>query len=159
MAENLTVRLREVLAEPLAAAGVDLEELACTRAGRRRVVRVSVDADGGVSLDRVAELSTLVSAVLDDTDVMGDQPYVLEVSSRGVAKPLTLPRHWRRNRGRLVRLTRHDPPDTVEGRIVTNSDESVTLVLSGGEQVTLLFADIRRAVVQVELKQERAHGH
>lgn len=156
MAEDLTARLRQALSGPLAGAGVDLEAVEVTRAGRRRVVRVSVDADGGISLDRVAEVSRVVSDVLDASDAMGDAPYVLEVGSPGVSRPLTLPRHWRRNVGRLVRVTRHHDPDTLLGRIAGSTADSVTLVVDGRE-TTIALADIRTAVVQVEM--ERGHGH
>ena len=69
------------------------------------MLRVAVDKDGGVTLDDVAEATRAVSEVLDESDVMGEQPYTLEVTSRGVDRPLTLPRHWRRNADRLVTVT------------------------------------------------------
>ncbi len=85
------------------AAGFDLEELVVTPAGRRTVVRVVLDRDEGVSLDDVAEVSRAVSAALDTNDgELGRAPYVLEVTSPGVDRPLTEQRHWRRNTGRLV---------------------------------------------------------
>lgn len=91
------------------AAGYDLEDLSVTRAGRRYVVRVIVDGDGGVSLDAVADVSRAVSKALDAAEERGGElisgEYQLEVSSPGVHRPLTLPRHWRRNVGRLVKVT------------------------------------------------------
>ena len=93
------------LIDPLAALGLDVEAVEITPAGKRRVLRVAVDKDGGVTLDDVADATREVSRVLDDSDVMGEQPYTLEVTSRGVDRPLTLPRHWRRNVGRLVKVT------------------------------------------------------
>ena len=82
--------------------GLDLEDVVVTPAGRRRLLRVVVDRDGGLSLDAVAAVSTAVSAALDDSDAMGGAPYVLEVTSPGIDRPLTEPRHWRRNLTRLV---------------------------------------------------------
>ena len=93
-----------------------------TPAGKRRVLRVAVDKDGGVTLDDVAAATREVSRVLDESDVMGEQPYTLEVTSRGVDRPLTLPRHWRRNLDRLVKVTLDDGA-TLEGRIVAASDD------------------------------------
>ena len=85
------------LLEPVVAeAGFDLEDVLVTPAGKRRQVRVIVDGDGGVSLDDVAVVSQRVSAALDDSAAMGSGPYVLEVTSPGVDRPLTQPRHWRR---------------------------------------------------------------
>ena len=42
--------------------GLDLEDVVVTPAGKRRLVRVVVDQDGGVGLDTVARVSTAVSA-------------------------------------------------------------------------------------------------
>jgi ribosome maturation factor RimP len=108
------------------AAGYDLEDVTVTPAGRRSLLRLIVDSDDGVSLDDVATLSRTVSAALDDSDVMGAGPYVLEVTSPGVDRPLTEPRHWRRATGRLVRA-----PLTagghIEGRVVSADDEAVVI--------------------------------
>lgn len=134
------------------AAGFDLEELSVSRAGRRHLVRVMVDADGGVGLDAVAEVSRSISAALDEAEaadatelITGE--YQLEVSSPGVDRPLRLPRHWRRNTGRLVRVTaaqRH-----VTGRIVAADDASVSLDVDGDVQ-QWPYADLGPGRVQVE---------
>ena len=117
--------------EPVVAdAGYDLEELVVTPAGRRSVVRVVVDRDEGVSLDDVAEVSRAVSAVLDANDGdLGRSPYVLEVTSPGVDRPLTEPRHWRRNTGRLVAVPvgPAGSAEQVTGRITAVDDAGVTL--------------------------------
>ena len=93
------------VAEPVVhALGMDLESVKVTTAGRRRLLRMVVDSDGGVSLDDAALASRELSVRLDASDVMGDMPYTLEVSSPGVDRPLTEPRHWQRAVGRLVRV-------------------------------------------------------
>ncbi|MGW1448381.1 ribosome maturation factor RimP, partial [Micromonospora sp. NPDC002411] len=101
-------RLREVIEPVVNDAGYDLEDLSVSRAGRRHVVRVMVDADGGIDLDAVADVSRAVSAALDAAEETGGDivagEYQLEVSSPGVDRPLTLPRHWRRNVSRLVKV-------------------------------------------------------
>jgi ribosome maturation factor RimP len=114
------------------AAGYDLEELVVTPAGRRSVVRVVVDRDEGVTLDDIAEVSRAVSDVLDaHDDGMGRAPYVLEVTSPGVDRPLTEPRHWRRNVGRLVAVGvgPHGAVEQVTGRITAVDDAGVTLAV------------------------------
>ena len=113
-------------------AGYDLEELVVTPAGRRSVVRVVVDRDEGVSLDDVAEVSRAVSAVLDREDGdLGRAPYVLEVTSPGVDRPLTEQRHWRRNTGRLVAVAVGPAGSTEQltGRITAVDDAGVTLAV------------------------------
>lgn len=149
------ISLRDGLSEPLAELGVDVEEVEIQKAGRRQVVRVVIDRDGGVDLDLVAEVSRRVGELLEDgplsTVVPG--PYVLEVTSPGVDRPLTEPRHWRRALDRLVRVQMHDGT-VLEGRIAgMPDDESVTLRVSDAD-MTLIRADIARAVVQVEFRKQ-----
>ena len=104
-------RIEAELVDPLSVMGLDVEAVEVTPAGKRRVLRVAVDKDGGVTLDDVADATREVSRVLDESDVMGEMPYTLEVTSRGVDRPLTLPRHWRRNDDRLVKVTLADGDD------------------------------------------------
>ncbi|NYG56352.1 ribosome maturation factor RimP [Nocardioides perillae] len=145
-------RVEEALLEPLAALSLDVEAVELTPAGKRRVLRVAVDKDGGVTLDDVAEATREVDRVLEASDVMGEQPYTLEVTSRGVDRPLTLPRHWRRNAGRLVAVTTTDG-DTLTARVGASDDEGVQLVPEGrgaGPERRLAYADVAKALVQVE---------
>jgi ribosome maturation factor RimP len=132
--------------------GLDVEAVEVTPAGKRRVLRVAVDKDGGVTLDDVADATREVSRVLDESDVMGEMPYTLEVTSRGVDRPLTLPRHWRRNSDRLVKATLADGT-TVTGRITDSSEDSVTLDVSGETHV-VAYADVAKAFVQVEFNRK-----
>lgn len=147
-------RLGELLAEPVGSLGLDLEGVEVETAGKHRVVRVAVDRDGGVDMDHIAEATRAVSTVLDETDVMGDRPYTLEVSSPGVDRPLTLPRHWRRNIGRLVTVTFHEgrgSDQPVTGRIVDADDTSAQLDVDG-ETREVALADVARAKVQIEFR-------
>ena len=145
--------LSALLTPVVAAFGADLEDVTVGRAGSRSVVRVTVDRDGGLDLDAVADVSRAVSDTLDgeEADRLLRGAFVLEVSTPGVDRPLTEPRHWRRARGRLVDVTRKAGPP-VTGR-VTSADE-LTVTLTGddlpGGQVELAFADVARAVVQIE---------
>jgi ribosome maturation factor RimP len=125
-----TERLNGWIEPVVGAAGYDLEELVVTPAGRRSVVRVVVDRDEGVTLDDIADVSRAVSEVLDaNDDGMGRTPYVLEVTSPGVDRPLTDARHWRRNVGRLVAVGvgPHGAVEQVTGRITAVDDGGVTL--------------------------------
>lgn len=154
--DRLVARLTDELAEPLAALGLDLEGVDVTAAGKRRMLRVAVDKDGGVTMDDVADGTREVSRVLDETDAMGNQPYTLEVGSPGVDRPLTLPRHWRRNADRLVKVTMADD-STVTGRITGSvddwDDDTVTLLVDGNEE-TVPLAEVARARVQIEFKRK-----
>ena len=140
-------RLAGLIGPVVAAAGMDLESVRASVAGRRRLLRVVVDSDRGVSLDDAAEVSRDVSAALDATDVMGDMPYTLEVSSPGVDRPLTEPRHWRRAARRLVRVK--TGAGTVQGRVLAADAAGVTLDIDGAEH-RFGYEDLGAGAVQVE---------
>jgi ribosome maturation factor RimP len=144
-------RLHEVIAPVVEAAGYDLEELSVSRAGRRHLLRITVDGDGGVSLDTVAELSRDISAALDAAEETGGDfgsgEYVLEVSSPGVDRPLTQPRHWRRNVGRLIEVPIGDAK--VTGRILAADDAEVLLDVAG-ERHGYGYAVLGPGRVQIE---------
>lgn len=151
-------RIEGVLTGPLAELGLDVEAVEITPAGKRRVLRVAVDTDGGVTLDDVAAATKVIDKVLEaggpdgGADVMGELPYTLEVTSRGVDRPLTMPRHWRRNAGRLVRATLDDG-STVTGRIAGSGDDAVTLDVDGTAR-ELAYAEVAKALVQVEFNRK-----
>jgi ribosome maturation factor RimP len=147
-------RIADVIRPVIAAAGMDLESVRVTAAGRRRLLRVVVDSDRGVSLDDAAAVSRELSAALDMVAVMGDFPYTLEVSSPGVDRPLTDPRHWRRAVGRLVRVTATGSAgaESVSGRIVSADADGVTLDVEGDPKTPRRFpyAALGAGAVQVE---------
>ena len=146
-------RIEAELDDPLRALGLDIEAVDITPAGKRRILRIAVDKDGGVTLDEVAEATREVNRVLDESDVMGEQPYTLEVTSRGVDRPLTLERHWRRNAGRLVKVT-FDNGETETGRILEAAAESVTLDIDGNRR-EVGYAEVKKALVQVEFNRQK----
>ncbi|MDZ5664276.1 ribosome maturation factor RimP [Nocardioides sp. zg-1308] len=145
-------RIEAELVDPLRVMGLDVEAVEVTPAGKRRVLRVAVDKDGGVTLDDVADATREVSRVLDESDVMGEMPYTLEVTSRGVDRPLTLPRHWRRNQDRLVKATLTDG-SSVTGRIVGSAEESATLDVEGTRR-EVAYTDVAKALVQIEFNRK-----
>ena len=145
-------RIEAELDDPLRALALDIEAVDITPAGKRRILRIAVDKDGGVTLDEVAEATREVNRVLDESDVMGEQPYTLEVTSRGVDRPLTLERHWRRNADRLVKVT-FTAGEPVTGRIIEAGTESVTLDVAG-ERREVAYADVAKALVQIEFNRK-----
>jgi ribosome maturation factor RimP len=147
---DITDRLAGLLAAPIEALGLDLEAVDLSKAGKRSVLRVAVDKDGGVDLDDIAAATAEVSHVLDDSDVMGAGSYTLEVSSPGVDRPLTLPRHWRRNTDRLVKATLSDGGE-VTGRIVGTDDDGADIDVEGSVR-RVSFDDVAKARIQIEFK-------
>ena len=141
-------KLAGLIAPVVAAAGMDLESVRMTTAGKRRKLSIIVDSDHGVSLDDTADVSRDISAVLDASNALGESPYTLEVSSPGVDRPLTEIRHWRRSTGRLVTVQVVDDKP-VTGRIVGVDETGVDLDVDG-QRRRLDYSAVRTARVQVE---------
>jgi ribosome maturation factor RimP len=144
-------RVRAVIEPVITGAGYDLEDLSLSRAGRRHLLRVLVDADGGIGLDDIAVVSREISRALDVADEAEGEvlagEYQLEVSSPGVDRPLTLPRHWRRNVGRLVTV------NGLTGRVTAADDQGIVL-----DDREIAHADLGPGKVQIEFKRmDEAH--
>ncbi len=164
-------QIRPAVEGPLARLGLLVEDVAVMPAGRRRLVRVWIDRVlpdeaettapvAPLSLDEVADATRVVSDSLDAADAMGEQPYTLEVTSPGVDRPLTEPRHFRRNVSRLVILTPVEG-DPVTGRIVRADGQGLTLELPAtkkqpARRTEWAYADVAKAVVQVEFSRPSA---
>lgn len=146
-------RVEEALLAPLGELELDVEAVELSAAGKRSVLRVAVDKDGGVNMDDVTDATRMISDILDEQDLMGLTPYLLEVTSRGVDRPLTLPRHWRRNEDRLVKVTLVEG-GAVTGRIGASDEHQVALDVDGTTH-EVAYTDIAKALVQVEFNRKK----
>jgi len=144
-------RLRAVIEPVVARAGFDLEDLTVARAGRRSVVRVTVDGDDGVTHDALVDISRDISGALDDAEASGGElsanAYELEVSSPGVDRPLTQARHWRRNIGRLVKVNVGGRPLTAR---IMGTDADTVILEAGGQRIRAGLDELGPGRVQVE---------
>jgi len=157
---DILSRLEQIVAPPVAAQGLFLEGVVMSGPPNRRVVRITVDlpdGPGGVGSDALEGLTRTVSDLLDETDPLPGG-YQLEVTTPGVDRPLTTARHYRRNLGRLVKITTESDsgPRTVTGRVSSADDAAVTLETDSGPQ-TFDRADISQANVELEFR-PRAKG-
>ncbi|MBT2543859.1 ribosome maturation factor RimP [Streptomyces sp. ISL-44] len=158
MSTTQSDRLRGLLEPLVAAKGLDLEEIELSKAGKRRMLRIIVDSDEGVELDACAELSREVSDKLDDSDVMGEDEYVLEVSSPGADRPLSEHRHYVRAIGRLVKFQLAEGGELI-ARILDLDDEGLDVEVPGvkGRKATarrIAFTDIAKARVEIEFSRK-----
>jgi len=147
---DLSRKIRDEIAGAVDAS-IDIEDVTITKAGRRQLVRVIIDRDGGIDLDLVASVSHQVSEILDRPEYessLGDA-YVLEVTSPGTDRPLTSEAHWRRAVSRLVVADLADGT-SVTGRIVAVDDAHVTVQPDKGEALALPIGQVLRGTVQVE---------
>ena len=131
----------------LSALGFYLEDVTITSAGRRSMLTIIVDGDTHLSLDQVTVATKAISEIVQNLPTLGNNPFTLEVTSPGLDRPLTKPRHWRKNKDRLIKIVLTDGKE-VSGRIKDSNEASATV----DEQV-INFADIKRATLEVEFKQ------
>jgi ribosome maturation factor RimP len=150
---SLANNLIELLGPVITKAGFALEEITVTPVGKRRLVAVVIDREeSNPSLDEVTVVSKEVSAILDNYSQMGEMPFTLEVTTPGIDKPLVLPRHWKKNIGRLVKITPKQGEKYV-ARIKGYEDDQVTLELKN-EVLVLSLSDVAKAQIEVEFNRK-----
>jgi ribosome maturation factor RimP len=127
--------------------GFYVEDIAITAAGKRSMLTVIVDGDTHLSLDQVTVATKAISEIVENLPTLGNNPFTLEVTSPGLDRPLTKPRHWQKNKDRLIKIILNDGKE-ITGRIKDSTQSAVTV----DEQV-INFADIKRATLEIEFKQ------
>lgn len=150
MALNDTIA--ELIAPAIEKAGFFLEEVHIATPGKHRIVTCIVDGESALNLDQVTSVSRDISALLDEAPFMGETPFTLEVTSPGVDRPLTLPRHFKKNKDRLLRIVKTDGT-VVTGRIKNNSESSVTLTEKETD-FDVPLSDIKKALVEIEFNRK-----
>lgn len=149
-------QISELVTPVLSQAGYFLEDINIVTPGNHRIVTVIVDGESALNLDQVTVASKLVSELLDEATFMGETPFTLEVTSPGIDRPLTLPRHFAKNVTRLLKVTKTDG-EVVTGRITSNTDSDLTLAVTVKkdiQEVIIPLTDIKRAVVEIEFNRK-----
>jgi ribosome maturation factor RimP len=149
-------QVSELVTPALQQAGYFLEDVNIVSPGQHRIVTVIVDGESGLNLDQVTVASKLVSELLDAATFMGETPFTLEVTSPGIDRPLTLPRHFAKNVDRLLKVTKTDGI-VITGRILSNTEDSVTLSVAEKKdvkEVVVALSDIKRATVEIEFNRK-----
>ncbi len=149
-------QISELITPALQKAGYFLEDVNLVSPGQHRIVTVIVDGETGLNLDQVTVASKLVSELLDEASFMGETPFTLEVTSPGIDRPLTLPRHFAKNVDRLLKVTKNDGV-VLTGRIRSNTQDDVTLEITEKKEVkevVISLAEIKRAMVEIEFNRK-----
>jgi ribosome maturation factor RimP len=123
-----------------------LEEVDIRKAGRRLLVQISFDSENVLNLDDIASVSRKVDHIIEDENLLGDRAFTLEVSSRGIDRPLTHIRHFRKNVSRMVEVTTDE--ETFIDRI--KSVDGTTIEFESHSSLELQA--IKNALVQIEFK-------
>lgn len=150
MALNDTIA--ELITPAIEKAGFFLEEVHIATPGKHRIVTCIVDGESALNLDQVTSVSRDISALLDEAPFMGETPFTLEVTSPGVDRPLTKPRHFKKNKDRLLRIVKTDG-SVVTGRIKESSDSTVTLT-EKDTNFDVALSDIKKALVEIEFNRK-----
>jgi len=139
--------ISDAVTPALSALGFYLEDVTITSAGRRSMLTIIVDGDTHLSLDQVTSATKVIGEIVESIKSLGETPFTLEVTSPGLDRPLTKPRHWRKNIDRLVKIVLLDGKE-IKGRIKAASELSATV-----DESEIKFSDIKRASLEVEFKQ------
>jgi ribosome maturation factor RimP len=149
-------QISELVTPAVSDQGFYLEDVHVATPGSHRIVTFIVDGDASLNLDQVTTVSRVISELLDEAPFMGETPFTLEVTSPGVDRPLTQPRHFAKNVDRLLKIVKVDGSD-VTGRILSNTDKDVTLTVTVKKETveqTVSLSDIKRAVVEIEFNRK-----
>ena len=137
-----------VITPAIESLGFYIEDITITAAGKRSMLTVIVDGDTHLSLDQVTVATKAISEIVENLPTLGNNPFTLEVTSPGLDRPLTKPRHWRKNQDRLIKIILNDGKE-INGRIKDSTESSVTV-----DEKSINFADIKRATLEIEFKKE-----
>jgi ribosome maturation factor RimP len=144
---NNKEQVAAVITPAIQALGFYVEDISITSAGRRSMLTVIVDGDTHLSLDQVTVATKAISEIVENLPTLGNNPFTLEVTSPGLDRPLTKPRHWRKNKDRLIKIVLNDGKE-ITGRIKDSTDDQVTV-----DEQKVAFVDIKRATLEIEFKQ------
>ena len=149
-------QISDAVRPAIEAQGVYLEDVHVATPGNHRIITVIIDGDSSLNLDQVTVVTKAVSEVLDAASFMGEAPFTLEVTSPGVDRPLTLPRHFAKNLTRLLKVTLQDGT-AISGRLTSNAEDSIVLTVTEKKEtkeVSIAIADIKRALVEIEFNRK-----
>jgi len=136
-----------VITPAIQALGFYVEDISITSAGRRSMLTVIVDGDTHLSLDQVTVATKAISEIVENLPTLGNNPFTLEVTSPGLDRPLTKPRHWRKNKDRLIKIVLNEGKE-ITGRIKDSTNDEVIV-----DEQKVAFVDIKRATLEIEFKQ------
>jgi ribosome maturation factor RimP len=152
----ITDQIAQLVTPTVQAQGFFLEEVLLVSPGKHRIVTCIVDGQSSLNMDQVTAVSRAISELLDEAAFMGEAPFTLEVTSPGVDRPLTKPRHFAKNVDRLLKVVRTDGA-VVTGRISGNTETELTLSVTEKKEVkevVIALADIKRATVEIEFNRK-----
>lgn len=154
----ITDQITQLVTPAVQAQGFFLEEVLLVSPGKHRIITCIVDGQSSLNMDQVTAVSRAISELLDEAAFMGEAPFTLEVTSPGVDRPLTKPRHFAKNVDRLLKVVGNDG-EVVTGRISGNTETELTLSVTEKKEVkevVIALSDIKRATVEIEFNRKES---
>jgi ribosome maturation factor RimP len=143
--------IKQAITPIIEGSGNFLEEVTLL-GGSPKTLTVVIDSEAHLNLDQVTIVTKAISDILENLPELGSTPFTLEVTSPGIERPLTLPRHWKKNHGRLVEITLNEG-SIIKGRIGELTNTAVTI---DGDEVE--FSTVNRALIEIEFKSLKAEA-
>ena len=142
---DTAARLTKLLEPEAAAHGFELVAVEVVGGRGTQVIRVLLESSEGTDLDAIGSASGWVSDLLDEADPIS-APYVLEVSSPGIDRPLVKRSDFARFAGETVsmKVLRGDKRAGVKGVLVGLEGDDV-IVEADGERVCVPYETIQKA--------------
>jgi ribosome maturation factor RimP len=158
MASRAADEIRDLVLPLVDALGCRLYDLELAGSGRARTLRVLIDRDGGVDLEVITAATQAVSAALDTSSVI-DGPFLLEVSSPGLERPLRRPEHFAGAIGETVTISSHTDsgPQRRRGTLV-DAGELACVVEIDGTREEVAYDSITKARTVFEWGPEPRSG-
>lgn len=151
---NLLKKIEQILTPVLKNLGVELVEREFVFEHGRRILRLYIERDGtSATLDDCSRVSKGVEGVLDVEDLI-PPPYVLEVSSPGIDRPLRKKKDFERFRGKWVDVR---TKELVQGRrhfsgVLQEVEGDEIVVLEGGQEWRVPLDQLKKAKLKRSIK-------
>jgi ribosome maturation factor RimP len=132
--------------------GMEMVDVEYLHERGRWTLRVFIDREAGVTIDDCASVSRELGDLVDAENII-DHPYVLEVSSPGLDRPLRKEQDFIRSIGKLIKLEMARPVNkrrNFTGRLVHVKDGMVCLLVDDADQFELPIDEIKRARIKFE---------
>ncbi|RJQ13320.1 MAG: ribosome maturation factor RimP [Nitrospiraceae bacterium] len=151
--EELKKKITGLIEPVISTLGADLEDVEFNKMGGKGLLRVFVDKPEGVTIDDCERVSREIETALDVEDLI-PFPYVLEVSSPGLDRPLKGPKDFKRFTGKTIRVTTSSPIELQTffiGKIAVADDDGIVLFLPKDRRVIIPYENISKARLEVEI--------
>jgi len=131
--------------------GIELVEITYRREQGGVTLRLLVDTADGISIAECEALNNYIGKCLDNGNIINEH-YILEVSSPGLDRPMTVDRDFERSMGKELEVATFEPIDmhkTHTGKLVGMDKENI-VIESGGISTVIPRAKIAKAKLSLE---------